>query len=142
MFHRLEAWSAAHHPKWLVLLRVALGIALSTEGISFLSHSVELGNTISESGIMTSVTWAVLFITWLHLLGGVLIIAGLLTRWAILPQIPVLLGAVFFVNARKGIFAADSEFIFSLLVLLLLIFFFIEGGGPLSLDHYFKKHPK
>ena len=35
-----------------------------------------------------------------HLLGGFLIAIGLLTRVAVVSQIPVLLGAVFIVNAR------------------------------------------
>jgi uncharacterized membrane protein YphA (DoxX/SURF4 family) len=62
-----------------------------------------------------------------------------LTRWAVLIQMPILLGAVILVNTPFG---AESEFAFSLLILLLLIFFFIEGGGPFSLDNYFAKHPK
>ncbi|MES1218272.1 MAG: TQO small subunit DoxD, partial [Bacteroidota bacterium] len=70
--------------------------------------------------------------------GGFLIIIGLLTRWAVLIQIPILLGALFFIHIPF----AESEFTFALLLMLLLIFFFIEGGGPFSLDNYFLKHPK
>jgi uncharacterized membrane protein YphA (DoxX/SURF4 family) len=142
MLHQLEKWSITHHPRWLVFFRVALGIALLLKGISFMSNSVALEGLLKESGISTSSLWLVLLITWVHLLGGFLIVIGLLTRWAVLMQIPILLGAVIFINAPKGIFAAESEFAFSLVILLLLIFFFIEGGGPLSLDNYFRKHPK
>ena len=74
-----------------------------------------------------------------HLLGGILIIAGLFTRLMCLLQIPVLVGAVFFINMKNGVFTGNSEFEFSIIILLLLIVFFIEGGGPLSLDSYFKK---
>jgi hypothetical protein len=56
-------------------------------------------------------------------------------------MIPVLLEAVTFLNAPKGIFAGDPEFALSLPVLLMLVFIFIEGGGLLSLDHYFGRHP-
>ena len=142
MLHQLQQWSTTHHPRWLVTLRVALGIALFFKGISFLSNTIALETILVESSLSISPTWLILLITWVHLLGGILIIIGLLTRWAILPQIPILLGAVLFVNAPKGIFAAESEFAFSLVILLMLIFFFVEGGGPLSLDDYFRKHPK
>jgi putative oxidoreductase len=142
MIHQLEKWSITHHPRWLVFFRVALGIALLLKGISFMSNSVALEGLLRQSSISTSPLWLVLTITWIHLLGGFLIVIGLLTRWAVLIQIPILLGAVIFINAPKGIFAAESEFAFSLVILLLLIFFFIEGGGPLSLDNYFRKHPK
>lgn len=141
MLHQIEKWSATHHPRWLVLPRVALGICLFLKGISFLSNTISLETLLSESNVATNTEWLVLAITWLHLLCGFLIIIGLFTRWAALIMTPILLGAVIFINAPRGIFAAESEFAFSLVVLLMLIFFFIEGGGPLSLDdHYFKKH--
>ena len=142
MIHQLEKWSIAHHPRWLVFLRVALGIALFLKGISFISDVVSFQNLLAQGSLTGLSEWLTLAITWAHLLGGFLIIIGLLTRWAVALQIPILLGAVFFINAPKGFMEPNSELIFSILVLLLLIFFFFEGGGPLSLDNYFRKHPK
>ncbi|MBM3416115.1 MAG: DoxX family protein [Bacteroidetes bacterium] len=142
MLHQLEKWSTAHHPRWLVVPRVALGICLIIKGISYLSNSVSLKLVLQESTVPVSGTWLPVIITWLHLLCGFLIIIGLFTRWAALLMTPILLGAVIFVNAPKGIFAGESEFAFSLAVLLMLVFFFIEGGGPLSLDDYFRRNPK
>jgi uncharacterized membrane protein YphA (DoxX/SURF4 family) len=142
ILHQWQQWSTTHHPRWLIILRVVLGISLFLKGISFLSNTIALENLLAESSIRFSPAWLILLITWVHLLGGFLIIIGLFTRWAILPQLPILLGAVLFVNAPKGIFAAESEFAFSLVVLILLLFFFVEGSGPLSLDDYFRKHPK
>ena len=138
---QIEKWSTTHHPRWLVLPRVALGICLFVKGISFISNTVSLDTLLAETNISLGTTWLPLAITWLHLLCGFLIIIGLLTRWAVLVMIPILVGAIIFVNAPRGLFAADSEFAFSLIVLLMLIFFFIEGGGPLSLDDFFKKNP-
>ena len=107
-----------------------------------MSNTVSLELLLSETSVGFGGTWLPLLITWLHLLCGFLIIIGLFTRWASLIMIPILLGAIIFVNAPKGVFAADSEFGFSLVVLLMLIFFFIEGGGPISLDDYFRRNPK
>jgi len=142
MLHQLEKWSTTHHPRWLVLLRVALGICLIIKGITFLGNTVALESLLAESHVDIDASWLPVVITWLHLLCGFLIIIGLLTRWSALVMIPILLGAVIFVNAPNGLFAAESEFGFSLVVLLMLVFFFIEGGGPLSLDNYFRKNPK
>ena len=142
ILHNLEKWSASHHPRWLVLLRVALGICLFLKGISFLSDTVSLEALLIETNMTVTGPALPIIITWLHLLCGFLITIGLFTRWTAMLMIPILTGAVFFVNTQRGIFAAESEFGFSLIVLLMLIFFFIEGGGPLSLDDYFKKNPK
>lgn len=139
LLHQLDQWSATHHPKWLVLLRVALGFSLMLKGISFISNSVNLQLILQQSNL-PSTNLLSSGIAWLHLLGGFLIVIGLFTRWAVLLQIPVLAGAVIFVNAKQGVFTGQSELGFSLVILALLIFFFLEGGGPLSLDdHYFRE---
>jgi putative oxidoreductase len=142
MLQQVEKWSTTHHPRWFILPRVALGVCLIVKGISFMSNTVSLESLLAETNVGINGSWLALIITWLHLLCGFLIIIGLLTRWAALLMIPILLGAVVFVNAPRGVFAAESEFGFSLVVLVMLILFFIEGGGPLSLDDYFKKNPR
>jgi uncharacterized membrane protein YphA (DoxX/SURF4 family) len=140
MLHQLEKWSTTHHPRWLVVLRIALGISLTLKGISFMDDSISLQSILQESNLDFSDTWLPIIITWVHLLGGFFITLGLFTRVVTLLLIPVLLGAVFLVNAPKGLLVPGSEFAFSLVVLLLLIFFFVEGGGPLSLDEFLKKY--
>lgn len=141
MLHQLEQWSTTHHPRWLVFLRVVLGVCLIIKGISFMSDSIHLQTILSETTIGGKNAWLPIIITWLHLLGGFFIIIGLFTRLCTLLLIPVLLVAVLFINLPRGIFAPGSEFGFSMAVLILLIVFFIEGGGPLSLDDYFRKKP-
>jgi len=39
-----------------------------------------------------------------------------------------------------GMLAAGADLPFSIIVLCLLLFFFVEGGGPLSLDNYFRNY--
>lgn len=141
MLHQLQQWSITHHPKWLVIVRVALGFSLILKGFYFISNSVYLQNMLQQSNL-SGMDWLKIVIPVLHLAGGSLIVAGLFTRWAVLMQIPILLGAVFFVNARHGVFAGQSELALSLIILVLLGLFFAEGGGPLSLDDYFRRNPK
>lgn len=107
-----------------------------------MNDSVSLESMLSETSMGAANDWLPIVITWLHLLGGFFIIIGLFTRLSTLFLIPVLLVAVLFINLPRGIFAPGSEFGFSLAVLLLLVVFFIEGGGPLSLDDYFRRNPK
>lgn len=58
-------------------------------------------------------------------------------RLVALLELPILIGAVIFISAQKSGFAMLSELSLAVAVLLLLIVFLIQGGGPLSLDHYF-----
>ncbi len=140
--HQLNEWSSTHNPRWLVTIRVALGLSLFVKGFSFIRNAGLLEGYISSTTFAANISWLTTIIPWVHLLGGSLIIAGLFTRLAVLVQIPILLGAVIFVNAGKGIFAVESDLLFSVIVLVLLVFFLIEGGGRLSLDHYFNKSSK
>ena len=140
MLHQLQKWSTTHHPRWLVILRVALGISLTLKGISFMNDTISLQLLLQESNIGFTGTWLPIIITWIHLLGGFFITIGLFTRPVTVLLIPVLLGAVFLVNAPRGLFAPGSEFAFSVVVLLLLVFFLVEGGGPISLDEFLKKY--
>lgn len=142
VIHQMNTWSSRHHPKWLVVLRVLLGVCLLIKGISFIQNNVLLQGLIAETDLIQNANWLNSFIPWLHLLGGSMIVAGLFTRFWCLLQIPVLTGAVIFVNARQGIFAGSSDLLFSIIILALLIFFFAEGGGPLSLDNYFRNTAK
>ena len=83
--------------------------------------------------------WLPIFITWANLLGGLLILIGMWTRLMCLLQIPILIGAIVFINSQKGGFP-ESELALAILSLLLVIFFLIEGSGPLSLDVYFERN--
>ena len=80
------------------------------------------------------------FIIGAHLLGGSLLTLGLLTRFACLIQIPVLLGAIVFVNA--SMVRPFSELFLSIMILLLLVYFLVIGSGPWSLDRVIEQEKK
>ena len=64
---------------------------------------------------------------------------GLWTRTAILANIPVLFGAVFFVYFEQGLFTQNQGLEFTALVLFLLCILLIYGPGRFSVDHYLKR---
>jgi len=138
ILHQLDKWSTTH-PKLLLLLRAALGIALTSKGISFMNDSMSLKALLAQSSFSFLPDWIALVITWIHLLCGFLITIGLFTRLSALIQIPILIGAVI-INLSNGVFMPGSELVFSILILALLVFFLFEGGGELSLDNYIKTH--
>ena len=130
---RLEQWGNSHHPKWLDIIRIALGIFLCYKGIDFLMNMSDLiGLMKSKSFSHFSYVLAGQYVVFAHILGGILLALGLFTRFACLIQIPILLGAVLFVNTNKDLLRPYSALLFSILVLLLLIYFLIIGSGPLS----------
>lgn len=138
--HHIEAWSASHNPRWLVVLRVGLGLCLFIKGIQFIYNSIVLDNIFAGSSFLSSFSWLATIIPYLHLLGGALIIAGLFTRFVCLVHIPILLGAVFLVNMKQGFFSGGADLPFSIIILLFLFFFLVEGGGYFSLDQrYFSR---
>lgn len=138
---QLNKWSNNHHPKWLVVLRVGLGLCLFIKGIQFIQNTTLISQIISGSSFQKFI-WLQTVIPWIHLLGAVFIIIGLFTRIAILFQIPILIGAIFFVHSRKGIFAGETDLLFSIVIFILLIVFLVEGGGPFSWDHSLHKEKR
>lgn len=138
--NQIHKWSLAHHPRWLVVLRAALGVFLFIKGISFMVNEAVLERVLQGTSFSERSAVVAIIVTWAHLLGGFLIIIGLLTRWAVLVQIPIVLGAIFFINMQRETFGAGSELPFAVVILLLLILFLVEGGGPISLDNWFRHH--
>jgi len=127
-----------HYPKILDVIRMLLGIFLALKGAEFLTHVYLLRDLIvSNNAISASpatVTMLIYYITYVHLVGGILIFLGLFTRLICILQFPILFGALFFVNILSPFVNADLWL--SILVLALLMLFIVIGSGPLSLDRF------
>ncbi len=134
---RIESWGEAHHPRWLDFVRIALGIFLIYKGVDFLRNIGDMMNLMNASstsfGSFKTVFMAHVVVV-LHIMGGILIAIGLFTRLACLVNIPILLGAVLFINLSGSIQQPPGELIISIVVLALLIYFLIVGNGPLSYE--------
>ncbi len=135
--HQIDSWSKTHNPDWLVVLRAGLGLCLFIKGIQFIYNSILLDQAFAGSPFLQHFSWLSTVIPYIHLLGGALLLAGLFTRFVCVLHIPILLGAVFFINIRQGFFSGGADLPFSILVLALLCFFAVEGSGKFSLDRFF-----
>ncbi len=148
LLEKFEYWGDRHHPKWLDIIRISLGIFLCYKGVDFLRNTSGLiglmKNNFPFSGFMIILLGH--YVTFAHILGGLSLTIGLFTRAACLIQIPVLIGAIIFVNinATKDAFSPYSELFLSIIILLLLIYFLIIGNGPLSVkippEEHLKEH--
>ena len=137
--------ASLNQPRWLTIVRIALGLILFWRGITFIRDSSDLQLMLHRAAIGVvdkNTEWMAFLITYINLLGGLFIIAGLFTKTSCMVQIPILFGAVFFVNTKNGLNQSTTELILSAVVLLLLILFAIKGSGVLSADEYFRSYYK
>lgn len=136
----IEKWSEEHHPLWIDFLRILLGIFLIAKGASFISHREQIEWVLVKNHLDFLIFIVSVYVILFHIGGGLLIASGIITRWAAGFQIPILIGAVFFVNLPNGFTSINSELGFSIAVLALLLFFLFYGSGNFSLDHYMQTH--
>ncbi|MDQ3192012.1 MAG: DoxX family protein [Bacteroidota bacterium] len=141
-FEEISAWGDKHHPIWIDLFRVALGLMLIVTGIQTV---VSPQNTALVIGGETHNFLGIAIIHYIvltHFAGGIVIALGLITRVPLLLTLPILLLAVIFSNVPEmGVFSEYANFFVALAMLLANVAFLIYGSGAYSLDNYMRKHP-
>ena len=132
----VEKWGNSHRPGFLDLFRIALGIFITYKGLDFITNMDDLETT--AAGVNVDFAGAALahYVVFAHILGGPLIAFGLFTRIICVIQLPILIGAVVFVNYPKGFLSLGNqmELSVSLIVLVGLVVFTIFGAGKYSID--------
>jgi uncharacterized membrane protein YphA (DoxX/SURF4 family) len=115
-----------------------LGVALFVRGIVLSMHPrLDIGE-ISQLGAF----WPPIighYVIVAHIVGGLLLALGMVTRFAAAVQLPALFGAVFLVHLHEGLtrtFAGAQALELSALVLFLLLVYTVFGSGRLSVDRY------
>jgi putative oxidoreductase len=131
----LNKWANRHTYYPLDLVRVALGVFLFYKGVYFMSNLPVLIDLYEPVKPVLGDMMLVHYIAPAHFVGGVLIVFGLLTRWAIIAQLPILIGA-FVINFIGEM--NTTNLIVSSSVLLVCIFFLFYGSGRHSVDKYLK----
>lgn len=116
------------------IARVLLGVFVLYKGLTFLQHTNILMVVLNPTDAGLTEIFLVHYVQIGHIVGGLFLIFGLLTRIAAIIQIPILIGAVI-VNAQIGDL---NQLIISSAVLLFLVFFTVIGSGKVSIDYNLK----
>ncbi|QMU28356.1 DoxX family protein [Adhaeribacter radiodurans] len=133
--HSSPHLNSASNPLWMDGLRIVLGLFLFAKGLMFLEHNSDVFYVFSNSQNLVSMEKATLFTSVVHIIGGLMIAVGCLTRFSLLCQFPILLGAMLIVNPQRGVHLGNTELWLSILVTGLLLFFMIVGPGRYSVDN-------
>ena len=131
----LNKWANRHTSYPVDILRIALGIFLVLKGISFITNNRDFEDLIAPVSNFLGGMFVFHYIAAAHIVGGTIIVFGLLTRWAIIAQLPILLGAVI-INFMGDMNA--NNLILATAVFGISVFFVFYGGGKHSADYYFK----
>ncbi len=117
----------------IAVIRVIVGIIFLTHGIQklFMVGFEGVSEMFVNMGIPLAFTSAVI-VSLVEFFGGILLILGLLTRWASIPLLIVMLVAFFAVHLPNGFFL-PMGFEFVLALMAPLVGFIMAGPGTLSL---------
>jgi len=141
----IRVWGE-NHPKWVDYLRITLGLILIWRGVSFLLNLNLLDLYLKETGIddlslglSISINFLAQLIVIINVFGGICIAFNIYARMFTLFNLPVLIGAVFFVNMRQDGFSPHSQFWIPLVVLICIISFLLLDNEALAVDHHKQK---
>ena len=135
----------------LAVLRVTLGVIFLMHGhltLNVLGPGAVAGYTTRmgyPAALGPILAW---YLIVAHSVGGILLILGLLTRWAAAAQLPIMASAFFLHHLRQGFFltgivldqargvAIAGGYEYTLLVLAATVTLVLTGGGALAVDRY------
>ena len=138
--HPVTQWISANRDLVWELVRIYLGFALVIKGFAYMFHHRELALSMAASGVPFASPGFAELVAMAHIAGGLMMAFGILTRVGAIIQIPNLIGAVFFVHLKEGLFTQGGSLEFATLVLFLLSIIAVVGAGRLSIDWFFSEH--
>lgn len=116
------------------VLRVVTGVIFALHGWQKLEGGLAgVTGLVASLGFPMPAVFAVLLIA-AELGGGILLILGLLTRWAAKALVVVSLIALFMVHLPNGFFMATGGYEYILLLLAASVSLMLTGAGKWSLD--------
>ena len=130
-FNDLLIWFNTKHELAYSLIRIFLGIALLVRGLVLLLNPAAI---TSLAGGREDYWWYSLIMV-AHVFGGIFLTIGFQTRLAALLQLPIIIGAVFFIHLKEGLISVGQSLELSVLVMFLLFIYFLFGAGQLSFDN-------
>ena len=138
--HPVTQWISANRDLVWELVRIYLGFALVIKGFAYMFHHRELALSMEASGVPFASPGVAELVALAHIVGGLMMTFGILTRIGAIIQIPNLVGAVLFVHMKEGLFTQGGSLEFAMLVLFLLGVIAVVGAGRMSIDWFFSEH--
>lgn len=132
----IEKWGNSHRPGFLDVFRIILGVFITWKGLYFITNMNELETMTSRVDLWFTGAVLAHYVVFAHVLAGPLIAIGLFTRIASAVQVPILAGAVVFINnPRTGSSIGNHlQLEISIAVLIGLLVLMLFGAGRYSLD--------
>ena len=125
-----------------LFLRLFIGVILMQLGVSQMTN-FELYERIPETMGMSGGTFISVIIA-VELVCSTLIILGLFTRFAVLPLLVIMSGAVYYVKEGLSSVTGDifgmQPLMLPLLICGILLFFIIAGPGKISFDYVLARY--
>jgi uncharacterized membrane protein YphA (DoxX/SURF4 family) len=130
-----------HKEELVDIIRIYLGIVFIVKGFQFFLNMEVLEKLIESTGLSMGI-YTILglshVIIFVHIIGGLFLSLGLLTKLTAVLQIPIVLSAIIFIHSKEGIMSDSLHF--AMFVLLLSIIFALHGSSKLSLDYYLENY--
>lgn len=118
-----------------MLLRIVVGGVLLAHGAQKVFEYTPAGTAASfEKMGVPAAAFMGPAVAWLELIGGALLIIGLLTRLVAVLLAADMIGALFLVHLKAGIFVAEGGFEFVAVLAAALLALVLAGPGKLALD--------
>lgn len=140
--HRYQQWIDRHPDIFMDMIRAYLGVGLFLKGLFILNNQAEFMRVVHQSvgDMPLGLLLAAHYVIPVHFAGGAMLLFGLCTRLAALAQIPLLIGAVFYVYLpRFATLQLRENLEFSAMVLFLLCVIVAHGPGRFSVDYAARK---
>ena len=159
---KIEQWTESHHPAWLDILRICLGLFLCAQGLAFINDIWALQQVLHKINLNWDAFYLAHIIAIAHIIGGFLICIGLFTRIVIFFQLPILIGAIIFMwpgydystlnqQVPLSIFyiwsGADNsnfslEWWLAVVTFVLLLVCWVFDSGPWSVDRFLENYER
>ncbi len=137
---QFRAWSNAHPDLYLDAIRIYLGVGLFIKGLYIMNNQQEFGRLLENNSMPIGILSLAHYVIPAHLAGGAMLLLGFITRGAAAAQLPLLLGALFYVYLpRFTSLELRQNIEFTALVLFLLSIITVVGAGRYSVDYAVKR---
>lgn len=135
LVRKLNKWSNNHFTVPMNVLRIFLGIFIFGKGIEFMYGTKELVELISSENSTGWTLFLAHYVAMSHIAGGILVFLGLITRLALVIQLPIFIGALV-LHLKQG---AEAMLLLQAAgAVFLSIVFVLYGSGRYSVDKELK----